>query len=230
MIWRIVAVLVLIPCCVSGGQLPDWSEARKVMKSCYGGWNGTIEVTAGLGSRFTRYNYSNFDETLSYGGKNEFKDTDWSGLSDGVASSTASSEAAYDLWENSESSIGEKQHDQLRNEAFAGLTITVPIYSRAVRLERKEKTNEQVEHLSDLYAQFEGHRATAAALQEEAKLMRKVMVEDGYQTIREYYELLAGIEKSKALANGAKRKVMTILEGCGYVGRNRTAGKRSASK
>ena len=121
--------------------------------------------------------------------------------------------------------LTEYSRDRLQNSAYVGLNLTVPLYSREVRLKRKEATNKQVEHLSDLYAQYEGHRATAAALAEEARVLKRIMLENGHQAIQAYYEMLAKKEKSKALMRSAKRKIFTLLENCGYVAGNRVTGK-----
>ena len=141
------------------------------------------------------------------------------------------SEAAYDLYESDKAVNAEYSRNRLQNSAYVGIGLTVPLYSREVRLKRKEETNSQIEHLSDLYAQYEGHRATAAALGEEARVLKRIMLENGHQSIQAYYEMLAQKEKSTALMHSAERKIFTILENCGYVETSRIAGKgQPASK
>ncbi len=61
--------------------------------------------------------------------------------------------------------------------------------------------------------------------EEEAKVLKGIMLENGHQAIQAYYEMLAKKEKSKALMHSAKRKIFTLLENCGYVAGNRIAGK-----
>ena len=202
-------------------DLPDWSKARQTMEKCYGGWNAVVTVKAGLKSEYTLNEYKDHN-VLSIAGE---QNMDTSSINTDELETVSSSEAAYDMYESDKAMNAEYSRDRLQNSAYVGLNLTVPLYSREVRLKRKEATNKQVEHLSDLYAQYEGHRATAAALAEEARILKRIMLENGHQAIQAYYEMLAKKEKSKALMHSAKRKIYTLLENCGYVARNRTTGK-----
>ena len=98
------------------------------------------------------------------------------------------------------------------------MKLTVPLYSRADRLSRREKTSSQVKAVADLYAKYEGFKATAAALTEEGKVLRSLMLEGGETAIAAYFNLLAEKEKSIALMVSAHRTIMHTLDSCGYKG------------
>lgn len=109
--------------------------------------------------------------------------------------------------------------------AFGNAVLSVPIYSRKERLARQESTNKQIEHVAELYADFEEQSATYTALNNERELFKKVMIDNGAQGITAYYDLMREIEKSKAKRNAAKRKIRMILENCGYVETDKIAGQ-----
>jgi hypothetical protein len=223
----LIFVLVFLPLSVGASELPLWPQARKVMLECYDGWNAVVTVKAGLKSEYTLNEYEDRNVLSIAGEQNLSTDS----ISTDELETTAGSEAAYDLYESDKAVDAEYSRNRLQNSAYVGIGLTVPLYSREVRLKRKEETNNQIEHLSDLYAQYEGHQATAAALEEEAAVLKRIMIENGHQSIQAYYEMLAEIKKSEALMHSAERKIMTILENCGYVETNRIAGKgQSASK
>jgi hypothetical protein len=217
----IVMLLLLWPsCCLAA--LPAWQDAKKIMASCYAGWNATVSVKAGLQSQYdiNEYEDSNVFNTLG-----EQTDTA-GGTSTKNESSVTNSESAYDSYNSSKALDAEYSRNRLNHEAAVGLFLTIPLYSREIRLERKEKENQQIEHLADLYAQNEGHQATVAALEEQKMILKTLMKDNGSESINAYLLLLAELEKSKALMSGAERKALAILENCGYVAKSRVAGKR----
>ena len=108
---------------------------------------------------------------------------------------------------------------------FGNAVLTVPLYSRKERLSRQESTNKQIEHVAELYADFEEQSATYVALNDERELFKKVMIDNGAQGITAYYDLMKEIEKSKAKKNAAARKIRMILENCGYVETDKLAGQ-----
>lgn len=103
----------------------------------------------------------------------------------------------------------------------ANAMFTVPLYSRKERLSRQESTNKQIEHLAELYAEAESQIAIISALTSEKDVLKKVMIDSGQQGIKAYYELLQEIEKSKIKKISAERKILVILENCGYVETNK---------
>lgn len=214
-------LLLLLPGTAFSADLPQWSKARQAMEKCYGGWNAVVTIKAGLKSEYSLNEYADRN-VLSIAGE---QNIDTSSINTDELETVSSSEAAYDMYESDKAMNAEYSRDRLQNSAYVGLNLTVPLYSREVRLKRKEATNKQVEHLSDLYAQYEGHRATAEALEEEAGVLKRIMLENGHQAIQAYYDMLARKEKSKALMRSAKRKIFTLLENCGYVAGNRVTGK-----
>jgi hypothetical protein len=217
----LLAVLsVFLPLSVGAAELPIWPQARKTMETCYEGWNAVVTVKAGLKSEYVLNDYEDHNVLTIAGEQN----IDTSSINTDELDTTASSDSAYDLYESDKAVDAEYSRNRLQNSAYVGVNLTVPLYSREVRLKRKEATNKEIEHLSDLYAQYEGHRATAAALEEEARVLKRIMLENGHQSIQAHYEMLAQKEKSTALMHSAERKIFTILENCGYVERNRIAG------
>ncbi len=212
---------ILLPLSAGAAELPLWSKARQTMEKCYDGWNAVVTVKAGLKSEYSLNEYEDRN-VLSIAGE---QNIDTASINTDELETVSSSEAAYDMYESDKAMNAEYSRDRLQNSAYVGLNLTVPLYSRELRLKRKEATNKQLEHMSDLYAQYEGHRATAAALEEEAKVLKRIMLENGHQAIQAYYEMLAKKEKSKALMHSARRKIFTLLENCGYVAGNRIAGK-----
>ncbi len=190
--------------------IPLWHTAKKTMLKCYGGWNVTVDLKGGIEYRQDMNQYT--DENV-YSSLGDQKDID----STGTTSTYTTSLKQYDA---------EYSRDRNRTSGYAGIIMKVPLYSREIKLERKEATNKQIEHLADLYANFDGYKATFFALQEEKKILKKVMIDNGQKGITAYYELLQQIEKEKALMNSSARKILVILENCGYVATNKVVGKR----
>lgn len=214
--------VLLIPSFCFADELPEWSKAKKIMAECYDGWNATVTVKAGLQSQ---YDINEYDDHNVYSTLGE-QTANANNTSSNDDSTKSSADRAYNSYDSSKALDAEYTRNRLNHEAVAGIFLTVPLYSRAVRLERKEKENQQIEHLADLYSQYEGHQATAKALEEQKVILKKVMEDSGSEGITAHYQLLAELEKSKALMAGAKRKALAILENCGHVATNRTAGKR----
>ncbi len=108
----------------------------------------------------------------------------------------------------------------------ANAMFTVPLYSRKERISRQEGTNKAIEHLAELYAEVESQQAITTSLIHESEVLKKVMIDSGQQGIKAYYDLIQEIEKSKAKKRSAERKIMMILENCGYVAKDKVAGTR----
>ena len=191
-------------------EIPAWHTARNTMKECYAGWNLTVSLNGGAEYRQDMNEYT--DENV-YTIVGEQTDTD----------TTLTSISSYDT---NKATDAEYSRDRSRVSGFVGLNMTVPLYSRKVRLARKEATNKQIEHLADLYANFEGHRATMISLTEEKKVLKKVMIDSGQQGITAYYQLLKEVEKARALMKSSARKILAILENCDYVASDKIAGTR----
>ncbi len=191
-------------------KIPAWYTARNVMKECYDGWNMTVSLNGGTEYRQDLNNYTDQNVYTIVG---EQMDTD----------NTTSTVNSYDSGKTLDA---EYSRDRSRVSGFVGLNMTVPLYSRTIRLARKEATNKQIEHLADLYANFEGHRATMLSLVEEKKILKKVMIDSGQQGITAYYQLLKEVEKARALMKSSARKILAILENCDYVATDKIAGTR----
>lgn len=99
---------------------------------------------------------------------------------------------------------------------FANAMISVPLYSRKEKLARQEDTNKQIEHVAEIYADFEESSATLAALEDEKKVLHKNMIDTGADGIAAYFDLIMDVEKSRAKKNSAARKIKMILENCGF--------------
>jgi hypothetical protein len=99
----------------------------------------------------------------------------------------------------------------------ANAMLTVPLYSRKERLSRQEGTNKAIEHLAELYAEVESQQAITKSLIHESEILKKIMIDAGQQGIKAYFDLIHEIEKSKAKQRCAERKIIMILESCGYV-------------
>ena len=81
--------------------------------------------------------------------------------------------------------------------------------------------------LDELFKEFKiPGEDVISSLPGEYAIIKKIMLDNGYQSIQAYYQMLSEIEKSKALMNSSRRKIFVILEGCGYVEGNGTARKR----
>ncbi|HIQ37400.1 MAG TPA: hypothetical protein EYH36_05320 [Desulfocapsa sulfexigens] len=191
-------------------EIPAWYTARNVMRECYAGWNMTVSLKSGAEYRQDMNEYT--DENV-YTILGEQTDTDTTSTSN----STYGTDKAVD---------SEYSRDRSRISGFVGLNMTVPLYSRKLRLARKESTNKQIEHLADLYANFEVHRATMAALTQEKSVLKKVMIDSGQQGITAYYQLLKEVEKERALMKSSARKILAILENCDYVATDQLVGTR----
>lgn len=106
----------------------------------------------------------------------------------------------------------------------ANAMFSVPLYSRKERISRQERTNKQIEHLAELYAEMETHLAIINSLSSEKDILKKVMIDSGQEGIKAYYDLLQEMERSKTKVNTAKRKIIMILENCGYVETDKITG------
>jgi len=190
--------------------VPGWQTAKKAMTECYDGWNVVVKLKGGLEQRLDWNDYT--DENV-YSSLEDQTDTDDTESSSSYTSSTERYDAEY-------------SRDRSRQSAYVGVTMEVPLYSRATRLARKEATNKQIEHLADLYANFDGHRASMLALLEEKEVLKKVMIDHGQKGISSYYSLLQEIEKQRALMHSSSRKILAILENCDYVAKNEIARAR----
>lgn len=91
------------------------------------------------------------------------------------------------------------------------------MYSRDTRISRLEKINSNINEIADLYRVYEMNLAMANALAKEREVARSVMFDDGQRGISAYYTLISDIEKSIASMRSAKRKIISLLERCGYV-------------
>jgi hypothetical protein len=98
---------------------------------------------------------------------------------------------------------------------FANAMVTIPLYSRKERLARQESTNQQIEHVAEIYADYEESSATVAALEEEKRVLQKTMIDTGAQGIAAYFDLIKNVEKSRARKHSSARKIRAILENCG---------------
>ena len=219
-------LIAFIPMSVIAGDLPSWDKAQKTIETCYGGWNGVITVSSGLKAEYSLNDYD--DSTVTKIVSEQSSTGNYSSY-DG-SETTASEEAAYDLSESGREMDATYSRNRSSSSVFAGIAMTVPLYSRETRIKRKEHTDSRIEHMADLYAKYEGHRATAAALDKEVVVMRRVLEDEGYQGINNYYQILAEREKSVALMNSAARKINMILRRCGYVERDRIDRKGRSSK
>jgi hypothetical protein len=190
--------------------IPSWHTAKRTMLKCYDGWNVTVDLKSGIEYRQDLNEYE--DENV-YSSLEDQRDTDDTETTSSYTTSLEQYDAEY-------------SRDRQRTSGFAGVVMTVPLYSRKLRLERKEDTNKQIEHIADLYANFDGHKATFHALLEEKKVLKRVMIDDGQKGISAYYSLLQNIEQERALMNSSGRKILVILENCGYVASNEIARAR----
>ena len=99
---------------------------------------------------------------------------------------------------------------------FANGTISIPIYSRKQRLERQEHTNSQVEHLAELYAEYQSQGSIMNAMAQEKQVLKRTMLDDGAAGISAYYSLIKEVEQARSKRDGAERKIINWLELCGY--------------
>jgi hypothetical protein len=231
-IYTLITVFVMFSSTVMASELPSWSTARSVMEKCYSGFDGVITLDASLGAtaRHTRgvqgisSNRIGGDFTSNTTTTNRWSTTNGISTNELGTSSLTSSLGGYE--DSSSVSAndynGYDDYDRIFDEttvtpeAFIGVKLTVPLYSRADRLSRREKTSAQVRAVADLYAKYEGFKATAAALTEEGKVLRSLMLEGGESAIAAYFNLLAEKEKSIALMVSAHRTIMQTLDSCGY--------------
>ena len=226
MIGRILIIFFLLYGKSSAGTIPEWPVARKTVEKCYSGWNVKISLSGGIKSTYTQNKFSELSESGTFSGA-EYDAFDEAMDDDGM---TASHQASVDLKEATSEYEGSLEQDRISNTAYAGISLTVPLYSREYRISKREKKDSAVSQMADLYAKYEGYKATVAAMTIEEKVLKRIMLDGGEQAISAYYDLLADREKARALMISAKRKIMVILEGCGYVEKNRTHRKRRSSK
>ncbi|MBF0233777.1 MAG: hypothetical protein HQK65_12180 [Desulfamplus sp.] len=114
----------------------------------------------------------------------------------------------------------ETRHDndgKLVSGPVANALLTVPLYSKKERLDRQDYVNKRVSDLADLYAEVETQSAIIGTLEIEKNVLKKVMIDSGHKGIEAYYTLLKDIEQAKAKKLSAQRKILMILETCGYV-------------
>lgn len=218
----IVLLVLLYSSNCFAGAVPDWADAREVMEKCYSGWDVKITLAGGARETYTRDSFSE----LSTSG--EFSGAEYSSLSsqntDGE--SVVRENLTTDLEDVSNAYQGELEQDRFSTSAYVGVTLSVPLYDRTTRIARREKSQSAVHALSDLYAKFEGYRATVASIETEQGVVKQIMMDGGEKAITAYYNLLAEKEKARALMNSARRKIFVTLEGCGYVERDRASRKR----
>jgi len=212
-----VLFVLLMLVYVDAAAVPSWKRAEEVMTSCYGGWDVTITLDAGVKGEYKRAIFDSEEESRQDGeGRFSSYDNQNSSSSTEESITTSSKRAEEELYDSYESSSSDGFDNSFGSSAFVGVKMTVPLYDRVTRLSRKEKTNSQVGKLADLYAKFEGHRATLMALEMETKVSKRVMMDGGQSAISAYFSLLTQKEKSRALAKSAERQIMMILRNCGY--------------
>jgi len=218
--------LLLVLSIEESRAIPVWSRAEKVMQECYGGWDMKVTLDAGVKGKYSQIEYKGFDIDektgslySSYNNSSEAigSEVDNQGVTNNVSSSEDSLGSGYDSFDSFGEISSFDGKDSYGGEVFVGIKMTVPLYDRSTRLSRKEKTNSQIGKLADLYAKYEGHKATNHALSMETQISRRVMMDGGQAAISSYFTLLAQKEKSKALAKSAERQIKVILKGCGYV-------------
>jgi len=223
----LLLALVLFPSVVIGATsikqeplqcsaLPPWPVARTIMKECYDGWNVVVTVQGGLQGKMDKNQYSDTNVYSIVGEQNQSADN--LDYEDGIT--VTQQDTSWDNYTSDKAMDADYSRDRVNYSSYVGVFMTVPLYSRSLRLKRKEATNKQIEHIADLYAKHNGHRATVIALNEQQKILRKVMIDSGQQGITAYYQLLKDIEKSKALMIASRRKIYAILRNCGYVEKN----------
>lgn len=217
-------------------ELPSWRKAKGIMEQCYSGFDMTITLSAGLdvGYQLTgsdkattgiaHNDYSSSGNSASSSAESYTTNANRSGTGEELSTSeletgntfskSVNEKVDYSNYSNEYSSADEWEENRFSTETYAGIKLTVPLYSRETRLSRREKTASQVKALADLYAKYEGHRATAAALHHEQKVLKQLMLDGGQAAISAYYGLLAEKEKSKALMISSKRTILYILESC----------------
>lgn len=202
--------------------IPEWSLSRKIVEECYSGWDVKITVTAGAKETYSLDQYSE----LSSSG--EFSGAEYGSLSidNSDSDSVVRESLTTDYDEVANAYTGELEQDRFGTSAFVGINLTVPLYDRTTRVAKREKKESAVHAMADLYAKYEGYKATIASLDAGEGVLRQIMKDGGETAINAYLKMLADKEKARALMMSSKRKIYTVLEGCGYVARNRTARKR----
>jgi len=219
-----IFLFVLLIASHVNAEVPTWYDAKKVMKSCYGGLDITIKLSAGVKGEIAKSSVvgggnseKNEDSFYKNGSFSIIDGTRISeeGIEINENTSLSSSEIAYDLYENASSTSSISDKDSYGTSAFVGLNLVVPLYDRETRISRREKTNSQIGNLADLYAKMEGHQATVIALKMEQKVLKRVMLDGGQSAISGYFNLITELEKSKALARSSERQIIVILESCG---------------
>lgn len=189
-------------------HLPEWTKAKRLMSECYGGWDLSVTMNSGLEHRQDFNEYADSNVSSIAGEQTEYDDTE-----------TAGSTYHTDRWTDADYS-----RDRQRNSGYVGINLTIPLYSKKERLSRKENADKQVEHLAELYAEYEGQAAMLKTLGEERETLKRVMIDSGQEGITAYFELIKKMEQSRAGMVGAARKIIVILENCGYVERDEFTG------
>jgi hypothetical protein len=127
------------------------------MEKCYGGWNAVVTVKAGLKSEYTLNAYEDHN-VLSIAGE---QNMDTGSINTDELETVSSSEAAYDMYESDKAMNAEYSRDRLQNSAYVGLNLTVPLYSREVRLKRimLENGHQAIQAYYDMLAKKEKSKA-----------------------------------------------------------------------
>jgi hypothetical protein len=236
-----VCLVVLLIASTGSAGLPPWSKARKIIENCYGGIDATVTVRAGIQTEYTFDDTDNDDDAdiksimeSLYGGEtrvekgssvhrgstirseSEETDVDEDSFESSIIDEESSS-STKELSENTRSSRYRYDRRNIQNTAYVGVFLTVPLYSRDTRISRLEKINSNINEIADLYRVYEMNLAMANALAKEREVARSVMFDDGQRGISAYYTLISDIEKSIASMRSAKRKIISLLERCGYV-------------
>lgn len=207
--------------------VPEWNIAEEVMSACYGGWNGVITLDMGAGAskslnskegaKSSFLSTSQNSEGMTTGTSFDFQNGD---LEAGEILSVSDSAFEDSFYSDGDSHTRDaEEYTATDMEMFIGVKLTVPLYSREVRLKKQESKNRQVKLMADLYAKFEGYRATVAALNQQEKVVKQLMMDGGQQAIQGYYGMLVEREKSIALMRSAHRQIIGTLQGCGYRGK-----------
>lgn len=165
MIRFIMIVCMLVLFCGNGQaeSVPEWTQAKAVLKKCLvAGLNVEVKVSGGYETRYDN---------------------------DG----------------------------KLVSGPVTNALLTVPLYSKKERLDRQDYVNKRIGDLADLYAEVDTKSAVINTLESEKSVLKQVMIDSGHDGIEAYHKLLQDIEKAKADRVAAERKIIMMLETCGYV-------------
>jgi hypothetical protein len=218
----IVVALLLCSSAAQAAAVPQWGEARKVVEKCYSGWDVKINLTAGAKGSYDAHEYTELSTSRdisdsSYGSLSTISSEEGSVVQDSMTTDFDESSSNYD---------GVFDKDRIGSSFFVGLNMTVPLYDRSTRISKREKKNSAVSKLADLYAKYEGYRATVASIEAGQGVAKQIMMDGGEQAIRAYFGMLAEKEKARALMVSSRRKIFVTLEACGYVAGNRASRER----